>query len=126
MLFRSVVVNGPELSQHAVHRTGAACLAINEYPWCLAHPACIISIRRGAWHTAAEVAVAAQQRLLTARLRDTAPDHPVVHRSADGHRGCAGQAERRFALVADGHDWLSLPLNVEVAALFLLAGRDRT
>lgn len=37
-----------------------------------------------------------------------------------------GQAERRFALVTDGHDWLSLPLNVEVAALFLLAGRDRT
>ena len=30
-----------------------------------------------------------------------------------------------FALVADGHDWLSLPLNVEVAAFFLLASRDR-
>src|SRR6185437_2240951 len=54
-----VVVNGPELSQHAVHGTDAACLAIDEYPWCLAHPARIISIRRGAWHTATEVAAAA-------------------------------------------------------------------
>src|SRR5689334_11114058 len=34
-----VVVNGPELSQHAVHRTDAACLAIDEYQRCLlAHP----------------------------------------------------------------------------------------
>src|SRR5580704_11799585 len=79
-----------------MHGTSAACLAIDEYPWCLAHPACIISIRRGAWHTAAEVAVAAQQHLLTARSRNAAPDHPVLHRSADGHRGYAAQAERRL------------------------------
>src|SRR5215471_16067517 len=39
-----VVVNSPELSQHAVHWTGAACLTVDEYPWCLlAHPARIIS-----------------------------------------------------------------------------------
>src|SRR5215467_7293294 len=38
-----VVMNGPELSQHAMHRTGAACLTVDEYPWCLlAHPSRII------------------------------------------------------------------------------------
>src|SRR5215469_16132331 len=30
-----VVVNGAELGQHAVHRAGAACLTVDEYPWCL-------------------------------------------------------------------------------------------
>src|SRR5689334_11523763 len=47
-----VVVNGPKLSQHAMHRADAACLAIDEYPWChLAHPARIISqiCRRAVW-----------------------------------------------------------------------------
>ena len=33
-----VVVDGPELGQHAVHRADAARLAVDEYPWCaLAH-----------------------------------------------------------------------------------------
>src|SRR5262249_35869927 len=37
-----VVVNSPELSQHAMHRTGAACLTVEEYPWCLlAHPSAL-------------------------------------------------------------------------------------
>src|SRR5262249_38113920 len=35
-----VVVNGTELGQHAIHRAGAACLTVDEYPRCvLLHPA---------------------------------------------------------------------------------------
>jgi len=35
-----VVVNGPELGQHAMDRAGATCLTVDEYPWCvLTHPA---------------------------------------------------------------------------------------
>src|SRR5580693_1201027 len=39
-----VVVDGPELSQHAVHGTSAACLTVDEYPRCLlAHTARIMA-----------------------------------------------------------------------------------
>lgn len=64
--------------------------------------------------------------IATLSCRPPSTEHHVMGLSRRTALGNRGAPYRRFALVADGHDWLSLPLNVEVAALFLLAGRDRS